>query len=98
MAQQIKWTPQALQDFTNTILFLEQSWSAIIADEFIAETENRLATLAQHPYIGIASDKIGNVRSILLTKQNRLYYRIEGNKLVVLSIFDIRQNPAKNNF
>ena len=96
MAQQIEWTPQALQDFHAIIVYLEENWSVDIADTFIATTESKLAILAEQPFIGIRSEKHTNIRSISLTKHNRLYYRIETNKLVVLNIFDTRQDPSQN--
>lgn len=98
MAQQIEWTPSALEDYYNVILYLERCWSQKIADDFTTLTEAKLATLSQQPLIGLQSVKESSVRSILLTKHNRMYYRIEGNKLVVLSVFDTRQDPAKNQY
>ena len=98
MAQQIEWTPQALKDYYAIIVYLEEQWSPQIADSFLALTEEKLFILAQQPFLGISSEKEPAVRSILLTKHNRLYYKVENTKLIVLSIFDTRQNPEKENF
>jgi len=52
--------------------------------------------LAKYPLTGIASQKIIDVRSILLTKHNRLYYRVKNNFIEILRVFDTRQNSMKN--
>jgi plasmid stabilization system protein ParE len=96
MAQQIEWTSQALADYYNIIHYLEESWNTIIADDFMTLTEQRLQTLSQQPFLGIRSEKQTEIRSISLTKYNRLYYKVNEDKLIVLNIFDVRQDPNKN--
>jgi plasmid stabilization system protein ParE len=98
MALQIEWTPQALQDFQEVILYLETNWNTEIADRFIATTDARLSLLAEQPLIGIRSEKQIEIRSILVSNYNRLYYRVEENKIVVLNIFDTRQDPSKDQY
>ena len=68
------------------------------ADEFEEITLSRLDTLVDLPLIGVISTANQAVRSILLTKHNKLYYQISGNLIIVLNIFDTRQNPSKNKF
>jgi len=58
--------------------------------------EKRLETLSVFPNIGIPSIKEPDVRSIVVTIHNRLYYRVSVTHIEVLNIFDIRQDPAKN--
>ena len=96
MALQVEWTESGLQDFYAIILYLQDHWSDEIADIFIRNTEARLAVLAEQPLLGKKSVLKPEVRSIMLTKHNRLYYLVERNKLLVLNIFDIRQDPTKN--
>lgn len=70
--------------FTRKIIFLlqylEKDWSKKIALEFEAELYKRMEQLISHPYMGALSVSIKGVRSLLITKHNRLYYRIKGNK------------------
>ncbi len=87
-----------MQDYYLIILYLEEAWSVEIAEAFVVLTESRLEIVSQHPLIGIFSEKQNDIRSILITKHNRLYYRVDQNKLIVLNIFDTRQNPASNKF
>ena len=70
--------------FTNKLLkllsYLEMEWGGAVAEKFSIKLERRLDTLLEQPLIGAESD-ILNVRSILITKHNRLYYRIKGTTI-----------------
>lgn len=76
--------------------YLRQEWGDNVANSFINRLQKRLNTLSQQPYIGASSIVIKSVRSILITKHNRLYYRIEEDTIEVLNIYDTRSNPKKN--
>jgi hypothetical protein len=58
--------------------YLIEEWSYEIAGKFTEITELRLQTLTIEPFIGIISPVNNIVRSIVLTKQNKLYYEIRG--------------------
>ena len=98
MAYAIEWTDEALEDMRKVIEYLVTHWSYKKADEFEEITLSRLDTLVDLPLIGVISTANQAVRSILLTKHNKLYYQISGNLIIVLNIFDTRQNPSKNKF
>ena len=98
MAYKIEWSYQSLADMQKVIEYLIIHWSYKIADEFEEITLSRLQRLSEAPLTGILSIVDENVRSILLTKHNRLYYRYKENIITVLNIFDTRQNPTKNKF
>ncbi len=58
----------------------------------------KLELLAIQPQIGVEVNSLKNIRSILITKHNRVYYRIEEDKIFVLNMIDTRKNPKKNPF
>jgi plasmid stabilization system protein ParE len=57
--------------------YLQQEWGDNVANNFISRLQQRLHTLSRQPYIGASSIVIKSVRSILITKHNRLFYRIK---------------------
>jgi Txe/YoeB family toxin of Txe-Axe toxin-antitoxin module len=67
-----------------------------IAEHFVNKLEQRLDNLSNRPFTGIKSEYFDNVRSILITKHNRLYYRIKEMTIEVINFYDIRMNPKKN--
>ena len=67
-----------------------------VADNFIKEIDKRIETLSKQPLIGNLPDEDKIVRSILITKHNRLYYRIKGNLIEIINMYDTRINPKRN--
>lgn len=96
MALQVIWSFNAEEDYKKVIEYLRDEWSVTVAMNFIEKTERRLESLTVHPLLGIASEKDKNIRSVVLTKHNKLYYQITENTIEVLNIFDTRQSPDKN--
>jgi len=54
--------------------------------------------LASNPKIGIKSKSDKTIRSLLVTKHNRLYFSVDDDKILLLQLFDTRQHPSKNKF
>src|SRR5438876_5907732 len=83
--------------FTNKVVkllyYLETKWNKKVADEFLVKLKKRLLNLSSQPYTGVPSAKVKNVRSILITKHNKVFYKITRNKLIVLNMYDSRMNP-----
>jgi plasmid stabilization system protein ParE len=96
MALPIVWTINALEDYRRVVDYLLIEWTLKVASDFITILEERVDTLRSFPNVGIASIKYPRIRSIVITKHNKLYYRTHTDKIEILSIFDTRQNPAKN--
>jgi plasmid stabilization system protein ParE len=88
--------------FTNKIVkvlhYLESQWGKTVANRFLKELDKRLDTLSQQPFIGVPANEPKTVRSILITKHNRLYYRIKGKTIEIVNMYDTRMNPKNNPF
>jgi len=54
-----------------------------------------LELLAEFPLLGVESQKKKGMRKLLLSPQNMLVYRIERNRIILLQIYDTRQNPMR---
>jgi plasmid stabilization system protein ParE len=96
MAYEIEWAINAFNDYENIVNYLKTKWSFCIAEKFATTLEKKLETLSSQPFIGIASTTQKDIRSILITKHNRLFYRVTHNQIDILNIFDTRQNPQRN--
>lgn len=88
--------------FTNKLVkvlaYLEKEWSVKEAQNFLTKTDRRLKQLAGQPFTGAPSLKIKDVRAVLITRHNRLYYKVKGNKVIVLNMYDTRMNPKKKKY
>ena len=96
MAIQIIWSENAVEDFERIIRYLNKMWTEKIALEFEYKIYSKVELLASQPQIGRTSTSFNTIKSILITKHNRLYYQISDLGLEVLNILDTRQNPDKN--
>lgn len=62
------------------LAYLEKEWSYKVASAFLLKIDRRIEQLTQQPYIGAPSSKVKDIRGLLITRHNRLYYKIIGNK------------------
>ena len=86
--------------FTNKIVrlleYLETEWGKTVADNFLKEIDRRLHTFSEQSLMEVAGNDDKTVRSILITKHNRLYYRIKVNTIEIVNMYDTRINPKRN--
>ncbi len=80
------------------LYYLEAGWGKAVADSFENKLEKRLDNLSKQPFTGAETEYFKNVRSILITKHNRLYYRLKDTTIEVINIYDTRMNPKKNRY
>ncbi len=79
--------------------YLETSWNLIVASAFHEKLIKVIVIVSKQPGIGSPSKKRENIFKILVTKHNRLYYRInDNNSITLLTLFDTRQNPTRNKY
>jgi plasmid stabilization system protein ParE len=75
--------------------YLLKTFSAKTASSFIDRIEKRIEFIAKNPSIGKASVKRKDIRSILFTPHNQIFYRYRNNSIEILCLFDMRKNPKK---
>ncbi len=86
--------------FTNRVqkvlAYLEKEWSHKVAVEFLSIIDRRFKLLAKQPHVGVLSSKVKDIRGLLITRHNRLYYKIKADKVIILNMYDTRINPKNN--
>ncbi|MEO6719586.1 MAG: type II toxin-antitoxin system RelE/ParE family toxin [Ferruginibacter sp.] len=98
MAYKIIYKKRFLNKLIKLLEYLKADWNEDVANTFINKLQKRLQTLSKQPYIGVPSSVIKPVRSILITKHNRLFYRIKDDTVEVINMYDTRSSPKKNPF
>lgn len=98
MAYEIIYKKRFSNKLFKLLDYLRSDWGKPVAEKFIIELQKRLSTLSEQPYIGVPSIAVKPVRSILITKHNRIFYRIKRNEIEVLNMYDTRSNPKKNKY
>lgn len=98
MAYQVRWTQNAVEDLEHLIEFLRKEWSPRSAQAFIEKVFYKIEIIRNLPNIGTRSEKMPDVRRILVTKQTSIYYSLKDGVITILNIFDNRQDPTKSIF
>ena len=75
--------------------YLLKEFSAKTAYNFLDRLEKRIEFISKNPTIGKQSGKRKNVRSILFTPHNQIFYRYQKNTIEILCLFDMRKHPKK---
>lgn len=94
MDKQIVWNKKAQIKFDNIVEYLKNEWSERIAEKFVKITSQYLFLLSKFPNIGRRSSKKPTVRLLNITRHNQMFYRVAGNKVIILTFFDLRQDSS----
>lgn len=95
MTKSIEWSPRAKNDYLNILNFLEEQWGEKIIKRFDDRLQHVLKLISESPEIYPASKKAEYVRKCVLSKQTSLYYRINLEKIEIITLFDNRQDSDK---
>ena len=66
-----------------------------MAEAFEQKMVDFLDLLEDFPEIGVVEVIEKQIRGFQLTKQTRIFYRIKGERIIILTFFDVRQDPKK---
>ncbi len=99
MGFQIVAKKRFLNSFKKITAYLKSEFGKTAAEDFNKIVLNKLDLIVAQPNIGIVT-AVKNTKSVIVGKghQNKIYYRIENNKLVIINLIDIRKDPKKNPF
>jgi plasmid stabilization system protein ParE len=98
MAKTIIWNRRASNNFNSIISYLRKEWGDEVTRNFVIRTYRLLDLLAENPEMGGIEHFEKQIRGIVVTKHNTLFYRTDDEKLILLSFFDNRQHPRKRSF
>lgn len=90
---EIRFVKAATFDLNNILEYLSNEWGEKAAMKFQSKLEHLLNLISSNPYLGVLENSRNKIYSILLIKYIRVYYRIRDDKLIILSLFDVRRNP-----
>jgi len=98
MALKIYWTKRADKKFDQILDYLLEEWGESVAKAFTRKVYDFLDILPEFPEIGTIENKEKGIRGFTIIRQVNLFYRISGDKVILLNFFDNRQNPRKKKF
>ena len=98
MDYKIVWTEHAIEDYRRVVDYLLIEWSEEVAINFIHTVEEIERAILLMPQSGKIAYKDISVRGRLVTKHNKIYYRIKEQTIEILQMRDTRLSPEKNPF
>ena len=98
MALKIQWSKRADKKFDRIIEYLMVSWNVRVTKSFVKKVFDLIDTLAEFPEIGTIENKEKGIRGFTIVKQINIFYKVSGNKIIILDFFDNRQSPEKKRF
>jgi plasmid stabilization system protein ParE len=97
MALDIRWTTRADIKLDKLIIYLESEWGESVVKAFMKKLYDFLEILAEFPEIGSMQYSEKDIRGFSLTRQVSIFYKIDGNQIVLLDLFDNRSDPKRKN-
>lgn len=95
---QVIWSPEAEDDFSQILKWLDDNWDNSVALKFITTLNEIIDQIQNNPYQFPLFSNSLNIRRTVVNKQNSLFYRTENQIIYILRIFDTRQAPDKLSF
>ena len=86
------WTREAESGFNEIADYLEAEWGGLVADAFVSDVIHTIAILEVFPNGGVLEVTDHGIRSIPVARQVRLFYRIDGDRLIILEFIDTRSS------
>lgn len=98
MALKILWSKRADKKFDKILEYLLEEWGERITGNFVKKVYNFLEILSEYPEIGTIENEEKGIRGFTVVKEIDLFYKVTGDKIILLDFFDNRQSPEKKRF
>lgn len=86
------WTAEAVNGLKEIINYLESKFSEKEVQKFIIEFDKQLTNICSYPGIFPKSTKYESIRRCVAAKLTSIYYMVNEDTIVLISIRDNRKN------
>lgn len=97
MAYQLVWSAEAEGDYKKIILYLKKNWSVKSSRKFITNTNKKIEELIVMPTIARPTSH-ESVYMYKLDRKNVLFFSVEENYLILLSIYPYKKDISKSKY
>ncbi|HED06679.1 MAG TPA: type II toxin-antitoxin system RelE/ParE family toxin [Ignavibacteria bacterium] len=91
----IEWTDHALKELSEIFAYLKNNWTERELQKLSQKIEKTIELISKNPELFQKTYIKKDVRRVVITKHNSLYYRINIETIEILSFFANRKNPNK---
>ena len=86
-------TRRAARNYNSIKEYITQEFGERTSETFTKKADETFQLLENFPKMGPLETK--DIRGFQLSRQTRILYRVKEQKIIILSLFDVRQNPKK---
>jgi len=86
-------TRRAERSYKSIKEYIAKQFGDKTSETFTKKADETFKLLEDFPQMGPVENN--DIRGFQLSRQTRILYRIREQKIIVLSLFDVRQNPKK---
>ena len=97
MAYKIIITEAFERSAAKTSEWITTNWSLLSAEKFDKKIMDIITSIILSPKSGRQSGR-KNIRSRMVTKHNRIYYKFIQNTITILELFETKTNPKNNKY
>ena len=87
------WTEEALNGLKEIIDYLERKFSEKDVKKFVKKFDKQIEIIKSKPETFSFSPKSKTVRRAIVAKLTSIYYRIDGDVINLVTIYDNRKDP-----
>jgi plasmid stabilization system protein ParE len=91
----VVWTKTAKRRLEEILFYIQNEFGDNARMHFRAKAIDFTTLLPEFPEIGTLELADKNLRAFQLTRQTRVYYRVKGERIIIVTFFDSRQDPKK---
>jgi plasmid stabilization system protein ParE len=87
------WSDEALNGLKEIIEYLESKFSEKDVKKFVRRFDKQIKLLKSNPEIFSFSPNSKTIRRTIVARLTSIYYRVDGDIIYLVSIYDNRKNP-----
>tara|TARA_R110002051_G_scaffold89242_1_gene157364 strand:- start:244 stop:543 length:300 start_codon:yes stop_codon:yes gene_type:complete len=95
--RQIITSKTAKNKLEKLFYYLTTHWNLEVKSNFVKKLDKSIEAIKLHPESFPESYEKKGLHRCVITKQTTLFYRFTSKKIIIVTIFDTRQNPNKLN-
>lgn len=95
MKREVVITPRAKIEMEEIFNYLEAKWNNEVKRKFSNKINSVIKLIVENPELFPISSINRKIRKVVISKQTSLFYHFNHKHIVIVSLFDTRQNPNK---
>ncbi|QHS55781.1 type II toxin-antitoxin system RelE/ParE family toxin [Mucilaginibacter sp. 14171R-50] len=92
------WSLRSLTEYEQLLSYLMKEWGELITKRVAERINDQINRIQNAPEQFPLIVKSKNIRRCVVSSQTSIFFRVNINRIELLSIFDNRQDPKKRSF